>query len=207
MTSRSYKMISPDTSITFSGIATSPYGTASCSASVTITPAPLPPPAPVVGCMDSTATNYNPSATSEAGMTCTYPIIPVLGCMDATATNYNPSATANDGSCTYPPPPPPPIYGCMDSSATNYNPNATVSDGSCTYPTTNPVITVVPPAVTVCASDEFTLQMNVSAAQQVNSVSNYLHFDPSLLTYVSATKGNFFPNSCAVSLLSSVSPN
>lgn len=33
---------------------------------------------------------------------------PVPGCTDSSATNYNPSATVNDGSCTYPPPPPPP---------------------------------------------------------------------------------------------------
>lgn len=28
---------------------------------------------PVYGCMDSTATNYNPAATSQVGITCTYP--------------------------------------------------------------------------------------------------------------------------------------
>lgn len=58
--------------------------------------------------MDSTATNYNPAATSEAGATCTYPIVvtppsAVIGCMDSTATNFNPAATSQSGvACTYP---------------------------------------------------------------------------------------------------------
>lgn len=41
------------------------------------TPAPTPP-APVYGCMDSTATNYNASATSQTGVTCTYPVVPTV---------------------------------------------------------------------------------------------------------------------------------
>ncbi|MDD3531708.1 MAG: hypothetical protein PHV99_03920, partial [Candidatus Pacebacteria bacterium] len=75
-----------------------------------------PPPAPVYGCMDPTATNYNASATNQAGITCTYsssggggtPSTPVVGCMDSTATNYNPSATSQTGvTCTYTVTPPP----------------------------------------------------------------------------------------------------
>ena len=31
---------------------------------------------------------------------------PILGCMDSNATNYNPNATQDDGSCIYPPPTP-----------------------------------------------------------------------------------------------------
>lgn len=31
---------------------------------------------------------------------------PIFGCTDPSATNYDPSATVDDGSCTYPPPPP-----------------------------------------------------------------------------------------------------
>ncbi len=97
----------------------------------------------------------------------------VQGCTDTTATNYNPSATANDGSCTYAPAcnsnagnicfstpnvcgqsnpgvidcggvcnaitPPNSncitvVEGCTDASATNYNPNANVDNGSCVYP-------------------------------------------------------------------------
>jgi hypothetical protein len=102
-TSRSYQYVTPDTSTTYSGVATSPYGSATCSASVTVTPAPVAPPAPVYGCMDSTATNYNPAATSQTGVTCTYPVAPIIGCMDSSATNYNPAATSQTGvTCTYP---------------------------------------------------------------------------------------------------------
>ncbi|MEW5802822.1 MAG: cohesin domain-containing protein [bacterium] len=61
------------------------------------------------------------------------------GCMDPAATNYNPDATLDDGSCTYPLPPPS-IAGCMDPAATNYNPDATLDDGSCTYPLPPPSI-------------------------------------------------------------------
>jgi hypothetical protein len=59
---------------------------------------------------------------------------PIPGCTDPSASNYNPNATVNDGSCSYPPPPPPPIPGCTDPNASNYNPNATVNNGSCLYP-------------------------------------------------------------------------
>ncbi len=56
--------------------------------------------------MDSSATNYNPAATSQSGVTCTYPPAPVYGCMDSSATNYNPAATSQSGvTCTYPTPP------------------------------------------------------------------------------------------------------
>ena len=81
--------------------------------------------APVVGCTDSSATNYNASATVDDG-SCTY--LPVSGCTDPTATNYDATATVDDGSCTYPI-----VRGCMDPTATNYDPTATFDDGSCTY--------------------------------------------------------------------------
>ncbi len=58
-------------------------------------------PSEILGCMDSTATNYNPAATSQSGVTCSYP---VYGCMDSKALNYNPAATSQTGiTCTYPP--------------------------------------------------------------------------------------------------------
>jgi len=106
--------------------------------------------------MDSTATNYNPAATTQTGITCTYPApavappAPVFGCMDSTATNYNPAATSQTGiTCTYPvvpPPPPAPVFGCMDSTATNYNPAATSQTGiTCTFPVVPP-----PPVAPVC---------------------------------------------------------
>ena len=53
----------------------------------------------VSGCTDSSASNYDPAATTDDG-SCTYPS-PVYGCTDPTATNYNASATADNGTCTY----------------------------------------------------------------------------------------------------------
>ena len=51
----------------------------------------------VPGCMDSTALNYNPNATTDDG-SC---IAVVIGCTDSTAVNYDPSANTDDGSCCY----------------------------------------------------------------------------------------------------------
>ncbi|MCR4275870.1 MAG: ice-binding family protein [Candidatus Parcubacteria bacterium] len=48
------------------------------------------PPAPVYGCMDSTATNYNSSATSQTGVTCTYPVVTTA---TTTTTVVNPVVT------------------------------------------------------------------------------------------------------------------
>ena len=54
-------------------------------------------PPPVLGCMDSTATNYDPLADTDDG-SCTYGS---AGCMDALACNYDAAATTDDGSCTF----------------------------------------------------------------------------------------------------------
>lgn len=51
----------------------------------------------VLGCTYITATNYNPSATSDDG-SCNYSID---GCIDVLAMNFNPQANLNDGSCIY----------------------------------------------------------------------------------------------------------
>ncbi len=59
-----------------------------------------PKPIDIYGCMDSTATNYNPEATLDDG-SCEYDLIEIYGCMDSAATNYNPEATIDDGSCDY----------------------------------------------------------------------------------------------------------
>ena len=68
---------------------------------VVVTPIPVFP-LSISGCTDSTATNYNSSATVNDG-SCTYPA-PIFGCMDSTATNYNPAATSQTGIvCLYPP--------------------------------------------------------------------------------------------------------
>ncbi len=55
------------------------------------------PPTPVLGCTDSTATNYNSSATQNDG-SCVYPI---TGCTNPTASNYNSSAVTDNGSCIF----------------------------------------------------------------------------------------------------------
>lgn len=85
-------------------------------------------PDPILGCTDSSALNYNSSATQNDG-SCEYDI---YGCTDPNATNYNSNATQDNGTCTYPEPED--VLGCTDSEAQNYNPDATADDGSCTYP-------------------------------------------------------------------------
>lgn len=59
--------------------------------------------------MDSSATNFNSSATVSDG-SCSYlpKTNPVLGCMDSSALNYNASATTSNGLCKYPVNPPSP---------------------------------------------------------------------------------------------------
>ncbi len=54
----------------------------------------------ITGCTDSTATNYNPQATSDDG-SCIMP--EVMGCMNSNAVNYDSSATTDDGSCMFMP--------------------------------------------------------------------------------------------------------
>ena len=64
--------------------------------------------------MDPNATNYDPAATINDVALCSYvappppppPPASIPGCTDPTALNYDPLATFDDGSCTYPPPPP-----------------------------------------------------------------------------------------------------
>jgi hypothetical protein len=80
-------------------------------------------PGGILGCMDTTACNYNSLATCDDG-SCILPD----GCTDPLACNYDASATCDDGSCltdfsaT---------LGCMDSTACNYDASATCDDGSC----------------------------------------------------------------------------
>ena len=81
--------------------------------------------APVYGCIDESATNYDPGATEDDG-SCIYAEQPMSGCTDSEATNYDEQATVDDGSCTYPDAD---ITGCMDSTALNYNSAATINEG------------------------------------------------------------------------------
>ena len=75
----------------------------------------------VLGCMDSTAYNYDPTANVELIGSC----VPyVYGCMDPVMFNYDPLATASDTCIPY-------VYGCTDASMFNYNINANTDNGSC----------------------------------------------------------------------------
>jgi len=75
----------------------------------------------VLGCTDSTATNYNINANTDDG-SC---IDTILGCTDPEASNYNSEANIDDGSCEY--------AGCTVSWAVNYDLSVTIDDGSCEY--------------------------------------------------------------------------
>ena len=77
----------------------------------------------VVGCMDSTALNYNPLANMPDVCTSI-----VLGCTNNLAFNYNPSANVDDSTCV------PIIIGCMDTTAFNFNPSANTNDQSSCIP-------------------------------------------------------------------------
>jgi len=85
------------------------------------------------GCTDSSACNFNTSATCEddsceyGNMSCSYPCNPILGCTDATACNYNNMACIDDDTCITTGCEP----GCTDACAPNYNPEADENDGSC----------------------------------------------------------------------------
>jgi len=74
------------------------------------------------GCIDSTACNYDSTATIDDG-SCMLPD----GCTDSMACNYDSIATCDDGSCVLP-------DGCTDSMACNYDSSATCDDGSCVLP-------------------------------------------------------------------------
>ena len=74
------------------------YGPASFTGQYTTQGWPDCGPGLTLGCTDSTAQNWNPTAVLDDG-SCTYP----SGCTDTNATNYDSLAIVDDGSCTYPP--------------------------------------------------------------------------------------------------------
>ena len=106
----------------------------------------------ILGCTNSTATNYNPSATLNNGSCiiegCTYAGAlnfdavatsddgtcvfgsGISGCTYFNAVNFSNTATIDDGSCVFATA----VLGCTNTLAINYNPNATFDDGSCLYP-------------------------------------------------------------------------
>ena len=75
----------------------------------------------ILGCTDSTADNYDDTATEDDG-SCTYSIIP--GCTDATALNYDDTATEDDGSC---------VYSCATVEFDNYTYNAVQIGNQCWF--------------------------------------------------------------------------
>ena len=76
----------------------------------------------VIGCMDSTAFNYNSLAKTELSGSC---ISVIVGCMQPVAFNYNPNANTPDSCIAV-------IYGCTSPGSFNYNPLANTDDNSCT---------------------------------------------------------------------------
>jgi hypothetical protein len=72
-----------------------------------------------IGCVDSSACNYDPTATISSG-DCVFG-----GCTFANACNYDANASCDDGSCIY--------SGCTDPTADNYDVIAGCDDGSCYF--------------------------------------------------------------------------
>ncbi len=101
---------------------------------------------PVIrGCLNSSATNYDSSATQDDG-SCVFDTDgdgildsdEVSGCTGPSANNYNSAATDDDGSCDYDADDDgiddvDEIKGCTDESANNHDQTATDDDGSCDY--------------------------------------------------------------------------
>ncbi|MFT4780008.1 MAG: hypothetical protein ACI923_002551 [Flavobacteriales bacterium] len=81
-------------------------------------------PTDVPGCIDNTACNYSPSATSDDG-SCEF--VSCAGCTDAAACNFDPTATIDNGTCDFS------CLGCIDSGACNFDPVATIDNGTCDF--------------------------------------------------------------------------
>lgn len=80
-----------------------------------------------VGCMDSTALNYDPGAEQpdDVNYAC---VAKVAGCIDPNALTFNSEANVLDASqCTYAP------TGCTSPAAANYDSAAIVDSGTCIF--------------------------------------------------------------------------
>ena len=117
-------ILGPTEMLVLPGDAFDPYWNSSC----------------ILGCTDSTASNYDPLANVDDG-SC---ISIVYGCTDQTAINYFAGANTDDGSCCY-------VSGCMDPTANNYDALACIDDGSCIYPSTSSTISACPDFVSGAA--------------------------------------------------------
>jgi hypothetical protein len=138
----------------------------------------------VVGCMDTMAMNYNPSATMMGQ--CVYDTnTAFVGCMDTTAMNYNPNATMA-GQCAYDTNVA--IVGCMDTTALNYNPNATMV-GQCNYPN----VIVVNANIRGCM-DQNATNFNSKATQDNGSCLYASNYSGDILGCMDNTALNFKPN-------------
>ena len=81
------------------------------------------------GCTDSSATNYDSTATVDDD-SCEYP---VSGCTDPAYTEFDPYAEIEDSSCATLV-----VEGCAYSAAINYDSMANTDDGSCLFDCTDP---------------------------------------------------------------------
>ena len=77
---------------------------------------------PIIGCTNSFACNYDPTADCDDG-SCNEPD----GCTSVSACNYDLNALCDDGSCNEP-------DGCTSDTACNYDLTALCDDGSCNEP-------------------------------------------------------------------------
>ncbi|MGC6532793.1 MAG: hypothetical protein ACON34_07295 [Flavobacteriales bacterium] len=115
--------------------------------------------APGVGCMDNTACNYDPDATTDSGL-CSYP---------GDVCNDDDPLTANDVlqadcSCAGEV-----ILGCTDPFADNYDPTATVDDDSCVFSCQVVTLTLL----TDCWGSEVSWTLTDATGATVDSGSGY----------------------------------
>ena len=81
-----------------------------------------------MGCQDSSACNYNSSATDSGSCVYTDGVCESCsGATDGTGTVVD-NDSDDDGVCDADE-----VAGCQDSAACNYNSSATDSDGSCVF--------------------------------------------------------------------------